>query len=247
MHKVLKFLYTEIAYNGHLQTLSSLALVIFSSMLLEIEITWDSLLILYLSLYFIYLYNRYKELDIDQITNRARTDHLKKFEKKIPLILFINFLLVSALLLFFANFIIFLFVLAIIVFGLLYTVYFKKLTRKVFLFKNYYVAFTAAILVFYPIIYYSFQLSHALSNGIALAVFVFLRTMQMQIILDLKDIEGDRREKLLTMGVLWGKEKILNFLKFSSIITAGLVPILIFLFLDITPAILILPVFIIQI
>lgn len=71
--------------------------------------------------------------------------------------------------------------------------------------------------------------------------------MQMQIILDLKDIEGDRREKLLTMGVLWGKEKILNFLKFSSIITAGLVPILIFLFLDITPAILILPVFIIQI
>ena len=66
----------------------------------------------------------------------------------------------------------------------------------------------------------------------------------MQIILDLKDIEGDKQGKLLTLGVLWGKEKVLKILKFSSVISAGMIPILIFLFLNITPAILILPVLI---
>ena len=67
----------------------------------------------------------------------------------------------------------------------------------------------------------------------------------MQIILDLKDIEGDKQGELLTLGVLYGKEKVLKILKFSSIISAGIIPMLIFLFLNITPAILILPALII--
>jgi 4-hydroxybenzoate polyprenyltransferase len=64
--------------------------------------------------------------------------------------------------------------------------------------------------------------------------------MRMQFVLDLKDIESDRREGLLTLGVIYGKEKILKILKISSFITVALVPLLIFLFLDFTPVILIL-------
>ena len=245
MYKVLKFIYTEIAYNGHLQTIGSLFKSIFAAQLFGIRITWDFAVLVYLSLYLIYIYNRYYEMDIDSLTNKTRTEHLKKFDKHIPLIMFLIGLGLIVLLYFFSNFSFSVLLIAIVVMGILYTDYFKGLTRKIYLFKNYYVALTFAISIILPFVYYDESIGLVLGGVLGIAFFAFLRGMHMQIILDLKDISGDKKEKLLTLGALWGKKKVLKFLKFSSIITAGLVPILIYLFVDITPAILILPVFIV--
>lgn len=245
MRKVLKFIYTEFAYNGHLQTIGSLFKSIFAAQLFGIKITWDFIVVLYLSFYLSYIYNRYREIDIDLLTNKTRTEHLRKFDKQIPLIIaLIAFGLVILVYLFstvsFSIFLIF-----AVAYGLLYTDYFKGLTKKVFLFKNYYVALSFAMSIIFPFVYYSELIGPVFWGVAGISFFAFLRGVHMQIILDLKDIEGDKKEKLLTMGVLWGKEKVLKILKYSSVITAGIVPILIFLFIEITPAILILPIFIV--
>lgn len=245
MNKILKFIYTEIAYNGHLQTLGSLFKCVFSAQLFGIKITWDFLIIIYLALYLIYIYNRYKEIEIDRLTNITRTEHIKKFDKQIPLIIFIILASLAGLLYRYATLKFFIFISAAIILGLLYTDYFKGLTKKIFMLKNIYVAMFFGISVFFPFIYYNHPINLVDSGVAGIVIFVFLRGMYMQIILDIKDVEGDKQGGLLTLSVLWSKEKIFKLLKFLSIITAGLVPLLIFLFFNVTPAILMLPLFII--
>ena len=65
----LKFIFNEIFYNGHFQTWGSLAIVISSGQLLNIKITWDLLLVVYLSFYLLYLHDRYRSLEVDFLTN----------------------------------------------------------------------------------------------------------------------------------------------------------------------------------
>lgn len=245
MNKILKFIYTEIAYNGHMQTIGSLFKSIFAAQLFAIKITWSFSIIVYLSLYLIYIYNRYKEMGIDRLTNIIRTEHLKKFDKYIPSIIFIIILSLIIFLYFFSTIKFSIFLGVAIILGLLYTDYFKGLTKKIPMFKNYYVASTFAISIFFPFLYYDKPIQPVLAGVFGIAFFAFLRGIHMQIILDLKDIEGDGQCGLLTLGVIYGKEKVLNFLKYSSIISAGIIPILIYLFLGLTPAVLILPVLII--
>lgn len=179
-------------------------------------------------------------MEIDYLTNKTRTEHLKKFDRHIPFIIFIIILSLIILLYFFSTFKFSIFLGAAIIMGLLYTDYFKGLTQKIFMFKNFYVALTFAISIFFPFLYYNKPIYPVLAGVFGIAFFAFLRGIHMQIILDLKDIEGDRRGGLLTLGILYGEEKVIKILKFSSIISAGIMPILIFLFLNITPAILIL-------
>lgn len=57
IEKILKFIWNEFIYGGHLPSLGAAAIVLFSGILLNIKITWDCLLITYFIFYLIYLYN----------------------------------------------------------------------------------------------------------------------------------------------------------------------------------------------
>jgi len=149
MKKIFQFIYTEIAYNGHMQTLGSLFKSIFAAQLFAIKITWDFAVIIYLSLYLIYIYNRFKEIEIDQLTNITRTEHLRKFDKHIPLIIFLIILSLIILLFFFSTLKFSILLGIAVILGLLYTDYFKGLTKKIFMMKNFYVASTFAISIFF--------------------------------------------------------------------------------------------------
>lgn len=240
MNKVLRFVVNEILYNGHLQALGSLSIVIFSSLMFKIKITWDLLVILYLTFYLILLYNRYGEISIDYIDNKTRTEHLKMFYKYIPVVMIGILLILIALLFYFANLKFIIFIIAIVILGIAYTHYFKSLTKKIFLFKDYYVSLFFTSLLLSPFFYYSLPIKSVLNSVIALIIFAFLRDMRMQFVLDLKDIESDKAMGLRTLGVLYGKDKTLNVLKLSSIITAGFIPLLIFFFFNFPASILIL-------
>ena len=98
-----KFILVEVIYNGHLQCMSAVGIAISSALLLNVKISWPPLVILYLSFYLIYLYNRYKEIDHDFLTNRTRSEHIRKMDKYVTSILAVNTVLVAILLSIFAN------------------------------------------------------------------------------------------------------------------------------------------------
>lgn len=233
--KVLELIWQEFIYGGHLQSLGTVAIILVPVILLNIKITWDILFISFFLFYPIYLYNRWKELNIDRLTNPQRTEHLETYIKKAPIILLLVILLLIGSLFYFSNFRFTVFALLVLFFGLLYTVFFKKLTKKIFAFKNFYVAIFFTLVVIFPVIYYNYPLTEVLIRGLlAFMIFVFLKTIMMQIFLDLKDLDGDKKEGILTFPVIFGKEKTLKFLKSFSVF-ATVLPVFPALYLKIFP------------
>ena len=230
MEKILKFIWNEFIYSGHLLSLGGSAIVLFSGILLNIKITLDCLLIVYLIVYIVYLYNRFKEIDIDCLTNPKRTKHIRIYFSKIPKIFYVIIFVIIGELIYFSNIWTLVFGLFLLLFGWLYTVVFKKITQKIIIFKNLFVSAVFALLVFFPIVYYSYPLTISLlSIAFLIAVFVYSKAFMMQVFLDVKDIESDKREKLLTLPVIFEKEKILNVLGiFSFLNTAPIILILSF-------------------
>ena len=236
LKNVFKFILKEFVYGGHLQSLGAASIVFVSAVLLGVEITWDILAVTYLISYLVYLYNRFEEIEIDNLTNFQRTQHLKIYLKKMPIIFyFLIFVLVGSLI-YFTNFWGFAFGLLLLIPGLLYTTIFKKTTKKIPLFKNLYVSLSFSLLVFFLIIYYSYSLTASLIiSAFIFAFFVFLKTLIMQIFFDIKDIESDQKQGLRTFPVLFGKKSTFNVLKISSVLVTMSTLIIFSFCLDIFP------------
>ena len=147
---ILKSIWNEFIYGGHLQSLGASAVVFVSCFLSNIKFSWDIFLVSYLVFYSLYLYNHYKELEIDKFTNYQRTEHLKKYIKNAPLIIFLIFLVVSLLVFIFGKFSGFIFVFLIFLFGFLYSFVFKRVTKRVPLFKNFFVSAFFSAMDFLP-------------------------------------------------------------------------------------------------
>ena len=223
--RILKIVWQEFIYGGHLQSLGAVSIVFVSGILLKINITWDCFFITYLIFYPLYLYNRFKEIEIDYLTNPQRTEYLKTYISQSSLVLPLIILILIGSLIYFSNFWTLIFALLLVFFGLLYSVIFKKLTKKIALFKNFYVAVFFTLLVFFPVIYYSYPLTSTLIFGLLIFMaFVCFKAFMMQILLDLKDVASDKKEKLLTLPVIFGEKKTFNVLKIISILTT--IPIL---------------------
>lgn len=228
--RILRFIFNEIFYNGHFQTWGSLAIVISAGQLLNIKITSDLLLIVYLSFYLLYLHDRYRCIEIDSLTNPKRSEHIKIIYKYIPTIIVAGLLALLSLLYYYGNIYSSVFVAAITALGFLYPLYFKNLTKKIVAFKNFYVSSVFSILVILPNIYYQIPLSNNLLVVLAIIlVFTFLRGLMMQFFLDLKDIEGDKKEGLKTLGVLLGKENVFKIINAMNLFTSLSLPILYFI------------------
>jgi len=230
--KILKSIWNEFIYGGHLISLGAASIVFSSAILLSIKITWDCLVITYLIFYLIYLYNRFKEIDVDYLTNPQRTEHLQTYVKQIPIIFYFVILIVTVGLIYFTNFPGLIFGLSLLSFGLLYTIIFKKFTKKIVIFKDLFVSTVFSLLVPFLIVYYSFSLTTPsfIAPGVILMAFIFLKAFTMQVFFDVKDMEGDKKEGLLTFPVIFGKERILNALKIINILITVPIPIFSFYF-----------------
>jgi len=233
---ILKFIRDEFIYGGHLLSLGAAAIVLFSGILLNIKITWDCLLISYLIFYIIYLYNYFKEIDLDYLTNPQRTKHIRIYFSKIPKIFYIIIFVIIGGLIYFSNIWALVFGLFLLLFGWLYTAVFKRFTQKIIIFKNLFVSAVFSLLPFFLIIYYSYPLTTSLSSiALLIVIFVYCKTFMMQVFFDVKDIESDRKENLLTLPVIFGKEKILSILGIISILVTAPIPITFSLYFDVFP------------
>ena len=139
-------------------------------------------------------------------------------------------------LIYFGNIWALVFGLFLLLFGWLYTVVFKKITQKIIIFKNLFVAAVFALLVFFPIVYYSYPLTISLlSIALLIVVFIYFKAFMMQVFLDVKDIESDKKQGLLTLPVIFGKEKILNILGIISLLSTAPIIIVFSLYYSIFP------------
>jgi len=226
IEKILKSIWNEFIYGGHLQPLGAASIVFVSGILLKIQITWDVLFVTYILFYPLFLYNRFKEIKMDCLTNSQRTQHIKKYIKFIPIILYLVIFILVISLIYFSNFRALIFGLLVLFFGFLYTIIFKKFTNKIPLFKDLYVAAVFALLPFFLLVYYSYFLVSI--NVLLLSLLIFLESFLMPVFLDIKDIESDKREKLRTLPVMLGKEKTIVFLSIFNLI--GTITIMVFIF-----------------
>ncbi len=230
IEKILKSIWKEFIYGGHLLSLGAVSVVFTSAVLLGIKITWDFLIIVYLGTQSVYLYNRYKEYKIDFITNPERTEHIKKYVKMIPLIIFFFFLIILSILVYYKNFSGLFFGSFLLIMGLLYSQVFKGFTRKIIGFKNFFVSLMWALLVIFLAVYYSSPLNWAL---FLVFTFVFLRWVVNTSFFDIKDMESDQKEGLLTLANVLGQKRLINIL--SLIAGLAVIPMVFGFYLGLFP------------
>ena len=226
--KFLNFTWREFIYGGHLTALGAPSIAFTSAILLDIPITWDFLLIVYLITYTVYLYNRFKEFNEDFLTNPNRTQHIGGYIKYTPLIIFCFTLVIIGMLLRFGNFLSLIFGLLLLFLGVLYSIYLKKVTKKIVGFKNFYVTFIWSLLVIFVGLYYNAPLNLSLFLFFS---FVFLRGIINTVFFDIKDIETDKKNGLKTIPVLVGRKKTLIYLYIINIIS--FMPIILGVYKDI--------------
>ena len=239
LRKIYKFVIVEVIYNGHLQALSAGSVVVIASkLLLNYKFDLSFFLLIYLVFQFIFYYDRYKDIIYDAITNPERTSHIKLYSRKMPIILLSILLLVILGFLKYSNITSLIASLIIMFLGVLYNTYFKKLTKIISLFKNFYVSSVYSLLVLFPYIYYHVEVSNLVTALIVLLL-VFFGSLVNQIVLDSKDRKSDKKIGLKTLPVILGNEKSLKFMM-QFTLTMSLFFLFVFLLLKSTPFLLIL-------
>lgn len=195
----------EFVYGGHLLSLGASAIVWSVLILSNKDGGWPILLIPYLVMQIIYNYDHLSSEVED--TNVERTSYLLKAKgKHISLLRF--YFLVFLITCLFANVMVFLWALFMMIGGVLYANKLKPLTKKIAGLKDVYVALFWGLLVFLVSAYYSvIDLFF-----FALFLFVFIRWVVNTVFFDIKDLRSDRKSGLKTLPVIWGVKRTVMFL-----------------------------------
>ena len=211
-------IWKEFIFGGHLFALGATCVVAMCSLLFGLPIGLDLLLVTYLIFYPIYLYDYTQGATDDVLTNSARANYLSG-NKKAYFVIAGSFAVLTMLFIHFSNSITMLLGFAVLVLGLLYSSYFKKLTKKIIAFKNFFVSAVWALLVLFFFFYYSVPITAA---ALIMAGFVFTRMVAIQILFDVRDVDGDRKNGLLTIPVVMGNHKEFGLLKCLNIASIAL-------------------------
>jgi len=100
--------------------------------------------------------------------------------------------------------------------GLLYAKFFKKFTKKIVGFKDFFVALNWNIAIWLLFIYHSF---HFDMGAILILIVIFVRDMINTSFCDIKDITEDSQKGLKTFAVRLGKDGIRNYLRILQILS----------------------------
>lgn len=230
LKRIFYLIWQEFIYGGHLLSLGAVSIVFTSAILLKIEVTWDCLLVVYLGMHSAYLYNRYKEFHKDYLTNPERTKYIKRVINRIPFIITSFSVLLVLILVLYSKLTVLFFGLFLFAVSLLYSKVFKNVTQKIIGFKNIFVSLMWASLPFFLFFYYSFQVNISL---LIIAAFVFLRLFINTNSFDVKDIESDKEEKLLTPAVILGEKELIRYLYILNIFSV--LPIIIGVYFNLLP------------
>ena len=212
-----KTMWKEFIYGGHIFAVGAISVAYMCALLCSIPITLDLMVVIYLIFYTIYLYDYCKGADKDKLTNSERATYLKNGNKlgRTTIVLYVCILSIGLIYSIYSDITNMLYGFFVLVMGLLYHSHFKALTKRVPAFKNIFVSIVWALLILSPFIYYSYPVT---STALLLSTFVFLRMVSIQILFDIRDVESDKKEGLLTIPVLFG-DKDMSLLKALNVAT----------------------------
>jgi len=225
-----KNIWDEFVFGSHLVALGDVSALYALSLILRINTTLSFFIVVYLSILAINFFNRYKEADEDIINNSERFNSVNKYFKFMPQIMAGLFFVSVGITAFFAPFNALIFMLFLFSLGILYTVFLKKVTKKIIGFKNIMTALPYGLLVIFLSIFYSVPIT---LSTILITVFYFIRMFINTSFFDIKDIESDKKEGLRTFAVVFGENKTKLFLLALNFLSV--VPIIIGIHLGILP------------
>ncbi len=200
----------ELVFGGYFVALSGPTYVFIASLILNVEISIPLLMIAYLTPLIVYSFNYYNELSYDADSNPERAAFLSKKQKNYFIIIILYITLLFILLISFGNKPLMYFMAILAVLGILYTTFFKGLTKKVPLLKNIFVSLVwAAGGSFFLLLYRSLDLNLFF---ILFFIYIFIQDIANVIFFDLKDCNSDKKRGLLTLPVMWGRKNTILFL-----------------------------------
>ncbi len=213
---VKRFIVNEFVYGGHILALGSSFVAISTMILFNVVIRWEFLPIIYLMTLCIYNFDHFKELDADLSNNSGRVNHLLKYKKLLPFLIAFYGIVSIVLLLVFGNLESILFGIIFLTMGLVYSYKVKEFTSKILAFKNFYTALAVALSVFYTVIYCGYWINYLF---LTIFIFLFLRFLINTSFCDIKDMDTDKKQGLLTLPLYFGKSKFLIFLHLINFVS----------------------------
>jgi 4-hydroxybenzoate polyprenyltransferase len=217
MNKYIRFLIKEILLAGHLMSLGAASLTLTLLLILDRNVTLPLFFSIYLFVQPIFWIDRYVGFQNDLEENKERSEHLASYFKYIPfisLIYIIVFTYISIVYISIQNFV---FGLILLFTGCLYALVFKKITRYILGFKNFFVATFYVLFLFYGLIFSEQKID--IIPVFILATFVFIRSLEIQIYFDFKDIKEDKKNNLKTFPVTFGSANTLKFISLLNIVS----------------------------
>lgn len=219
MKSILDFVVREFLYSGHLQSIGAAIIVYVASVMFGFPLSAVLLIGVYLLFQAIYYFDRYRDIDIDTVTNKERAGHLQAYLRHIPIVILILICVAEIVLVRVGATAAAIFAGIIALFGFLYPIFFKRQTIHLPLFKDVYVALVFALLIFFPFIYYNRPIILTTAR-IAFFLFVFAESVVAQMLLDLKDDVSDKKHGLRTLPTLVGRENAHLYILVSSLVIA---------------------------
>lgn len=210
-----------LAYDGHFTAISAACVSALPTYLLGFSVPVIIHIIPFLGSEIIYSFNRYKEKKQDGFNLNNET-LLRKKNIFYPFFFFF-FLFFIGYLLWIQHIELLLFSFIVIAMGLLYTIFLKKLTKKIVGIKVFFVSFCWALIVFLPFVFKRNFLENFFS-ALIIFLFVFLNVLLFELFLDFRDIKQDRKNNLLTLPAVMTMPMLifslcfLNFLSFFMIL-----------------------------
>lgn len=228
--RYLNILINKVIHGGYLTALGAPSLILTTSNLTNTHVSIPLLLISYLLPLIVYSYDYHHDLDKDNSTNKERARYLKK-DRFYPFILVTYLILLIVLILIFSSIQLAVFIVLITVGGIFYATLFKKITKKIPLFKNVYTVLTWSLSgTFFIPLYYSMEIT---SSFFIAFIFITLKGMVNAVFFDLKDCSSDAKENLKTLPVMLGKENAVKFLHILNF--TAFLPLIIGVYIKIIP------------
>jgi 4-hydroxybenzoate polyprenyltransferase len=221
--RLLRLARDEFVHGGHATALMAPAILAAFGLMENAPLNISILAIAYLIPLIVYSFDYYRELDVDRQTNPERAGYLESKRKVYPFVIVGYVMLLVALVAIEKQAAMVCIVIGVmVVAGMAYPLFLKRLTRVIPGFKNIYVAAEWALATALMFVLYTGRGIETFSPVIV--AMSFLNSMFSTIFYDLKDIGSDSREGLKTVPVLLGRDGAIKILLALDLLS--LVPLL---------------------
>jgi len=203
----------EFVHGGHLLGINFAFIGLAVMVIFDFSIHLPILFMGYLLTQAVYGFDHYHDLQQDSLQQNSRVAFVKRTKSMYPVRLLFFTGSFFILLFFFGNLLTIVLGLSILLLGIGYSLYLKRLTKYIPGFKNVYVAATVSLAIVFTALFYQNVLSFALLFFTGYAAISYFMNCN---VCDVKDMESDKKQGLKTLPLLFGKQRFFYFILFVN-------------------------------